>query len=63
MNSYYQISGLNDFDCDFAKTGLITTVDPKKNKYTISFQNKGEAEEMVMRGNKGKKNKEELNGA
>ncbi|KAK1298844.1 Glucan endo-1,3-beta-glucosidase [Acorus calamus] len=29
MNSYYQISGLNDFDCDFAKTGLITTVDPR----------------------------------
>ncbi|KAK1256745.1 Glucan endo-1,3-beta-glucosidase [Acorus gramineus] len=28
MNSYYQISGRNDFDCDFAKTGLITTVDP-----------------------------------
>ncbi|KAK1265725.1 Glucan endo-1,3-beta-glucosidase [Acorus gramineus] len=28
MNAYYQASGRNDFDCDFAGTGIITTADP-----------------------------------
>ncbi|XP_022992969.1 glucan endo-1,3-beta-glucosidase [Cucurbita maxima] len=28
MNSYYQTSGRNDFNCDFSLTGVITTVNP-----------------------------------
>ncbi|KAG6601002.1 Glucan endo-1,3-beta-glucosidase, partial [Cucurbita argyrosperma subsp. sororia] len=28
MNSYYQTSGRNDFNCDFSHTGVITTVNP-----------------------------------
>ncbi|KAL6131462.1 hypothetical protein ACLB2K_069837 [Fragaria x ananassa] len=28
MNSYYQVKGGNDFNCDFSGTGLITITDP-----------------------------------
>lgn len=28
MNTYYQAMGRNDYDCDFAQTGSMTTVDP-----------------------------------
>ncbi|KAJ0987773.1 hypothetical protein J5N97_006129 [Dioscorea zingiberensis] len=28
MNSYYQAAGRHDFNCDFSKTGVITTTDP-----------------------------------
>ncbi|KAJ4849560.1 hypothetical protein Tsubulata_045806 [Turnera subulata] len=28
MNSYYQAHGAHDFNCDFARTGLLTTINP-----------------------------------
>ena len=28
MNSYYHAKGLNDFNCDFSGTGVVTTTDP-----------------------------------
>jgi hypothetical protein len=28
MNAYYQTNGRNDFNCDFAHTGVITSTDP-----------------------------------
>lgn len=30
MNTFYQTNGRNDFNCDFSKTGVITTADPSK---------------------------------
>ncbi|KAK9280474.1 hypothetical protein L1049_014166 [Liquidambar formosana] len=30
MNAYYQAFGRNDFDCDFAHTGVLTSTDPSK---------------------------------
>nr|XP_043634699.1 glucan endo-1,3-beta-glucosidase-like isoform X1 [Erigeron canadensis] len=30
MNAYYQTNGRNDFNCDFAHTGVITFTDPSK---------------------------------
>ncbi|PON88726.1 X8 domain containing protein [Trema orientale] len=28
MNSFYQINGRHDYNCDFAKTGVLTTANP-----------------------------------
>ena len=30
MNEYYQSFGRNSFDCDFGRTGVISTIDPSK---------------------------------
>lgn len=30
MNSFYQANGRNDYNCDFAHTGVITFTDPSK---------------------------------
>ncbi|MBA0752768.1 hypothetical protein Gogos_001572, partial [Gossypium gossypioides] len=28
MNAYYQANGRHDFNCDFNRTGVITSTDP-----------------------------------
>ena len=30
MNAYYQANGRHDFNCDFNRTGVITSTDPSK---------------------------------
>ena len=34
MNAYYQANGRHDFNCDFAHTGVITSVNPSKSQYS-----------------------------
>lgn len=36
MNAYYQASEKHDYDCDFAQTGALTTMDPSKDTHTSS---------------------------
>ncbi|WOL04740.1 hypothetical protein Cni_G13462 [Canna indica] len=35
MNAYYQAAGRHDFNCDFARTGVLTAVDPSKHPFPL----------------------------
>lgn len=38
MNSYYHTKGLQDFNCDFAGTGVVTSTDPSKFLSSLSLK-------------------------